>query len=163
MSAIKKITPQIRTMQVSDLSEILRIERASYDYPWSEGIFRDCLRAGYTCVVLCVGDHIGGYGIFQFVAGEVHVLNLCIAPSQRRMGYAHQLLNDLFHAMKNRGDDTVYLEVRSSNKVARDLYSSEGFNEVGIRKGYYRTLKANKSAMQNNDKEDALIMARYAG
>lgn len=158
------VLTQIRTMREPDLPEVLRLERASYDYPWSEGVFRDCLRAGYACIVLCVDERIVAYGVFQFAAGEAHILNLCVESTQRRMGYACQLLQELFYAMEDRGADTVYLEVRASNQGAINLYTREGFNEVGVRKGYYRTRQVGKyrDGRRNNGKEDALIMARYA-
>ncbi len=139
-------------MSRHDLFDVLRIERASYDYPWSEGIFHDCLDTGYSCRVVVVDEMIAGYGIFQFIAGEAHILNLCVESAHRQTGIARDLLGCLFKAMKNNGIHTVYLEVRPTNIAAINLYGSEGFNEVGVRKGYYRA---------KNGKEDALILARY--
>ena len=135
-----------------DLPDVLRIERACYNYPWSEGIFHDCLAAGYSCWVTVVDEMIAGYGIFQFAAGEAHILNLCVEPARRQMGYARDLLHSLFRAMKISDIHTVYLEVRPTNIAAINLYDGEGFNEVGVRKDYYRA---------NNGKQDALILARY--
>jgi len=139
-------------MDWKDLPDVLRIERASYDYPWSEGIFRDCLHTGYSCCVMLVDETIAGYGIFQFIAGEAHILNLCVEPAHRQMGIARDLLQCLFRAMKNSDIHTVYLEVRPTNIAAINLYDGEGFNEVGVRKDYYRSKKG---------KQDALILARY--
>ena len=42
----------IRPMRAADVLEVVAIERASYQFPWSEGIFRDCLRVGYICRVI---------------------------------------------------------------------------------------------------------------
>ena len=47
-------------MLPSDLAQVTNIERGSYDFPWSHGVFRDCLFAGYTCVVLERDDEIVG-------------------------------------------------------------------------------------------------------
>ena len=46
-------TPEvvIRTMVETDVLSVVAIERAAYQFPWSEGIFRDCLRVGYVCRV----------------------------------------------------------------------------------------------------------------
>ena len=153
MVAARRSTRLIKVMQLTHLPDVLYVERESYDYPWSEGIFRDCLRAGYSCLVMEEDGSIVGYGIFQFVAGEAHILNLCVTPSRRKTGCARDMLHGLFSAMKNMGVNTVYLEVRPSNIAAVSLYVSEGFNEVGTRKNYYRA---------ENGKEDALIMARYS-
>jgi ribosomal-protein-alanine N-acetyltransferase len=150
--AVKNSTVRIRDMNRHDLPDVLRIERASYNYPWSESIFHDCLATGYSCWVAVVKENISGYGIFQFAAGEAHILNLCVEPAQRQMGYARYLLHSLFNAMKNSDIHTVYLEVRPSNIAAIKLYDGEGFNEVGVRKNYYRA---------NSGKQDALILARY--
>ena len=153
MVAARKPCLRILAMREEDLPDVLAVERSSYDYPWSESIFRDCLRASYSCVVACLDEEIVGHGIFQFAAGEAHILNICVAPEHRKMGYARELLHGLFAGMKNMGVTTVYLEVRPSNVAAVNLYISEGFNEVGTRLSYYRS---------KNGKEDALIMARYS-
>jgi hypothetical protein len=46
---------EIRPMHELDVPVIVAIERAAYQFPWSEGIFRDCLRVGYVCRVVDVG------------------------------------------------------------------------------------------------------------
>ena len=162
MVAVKKSETRIKTMREEDLPVVLGNERASYDFPWSEGIFRDCLRAGYSCLVITADDDIVGHGVFQFAAGEAHILNICVAPAFRQLGYARALLHGLFAAMRNMAVNTVYLEVRPSNIAAVNLYLSEGFNEVGVRKDYYRApRRAGKGSQIFSGKEDALIMARY--
>ena len=70
---------RIRPMTEADVSEVFTIERASYQFPWSEGIFRDCLRVGYVCRVLTLESQVIGYGVMSVGAGEAHVLNLCVA------------------------------------------------------------------------------------
>ncbi|MEM7294940.1 MAG: ribosomal protein S18-alanine N-acetyltransferase [Pseudomonadota bacterium] len=151
MVAVRQGEREIRTMELSDLDDVLSIEGRCYDYPWSPGIFRDCLRAGYSCVVATLDDFVVGYGIFQFSAGEAHILNICTDPLYQRQGFAREMLHGLFAAMDNMGVETVYLEVRPSNLNAINLYLDEGFNEVGTRKAYYRG---------RYGREDALIMAR---
>ena len=147
-------------MDELDLPDVLKNECESYEFPWNEGIFRDCLRAGYACLVLQVDRVIIGHGIFQFLAGEAHILNVCVGLAHRQNGYARELLQHLFVAMQNRGVDTAYLEVRPSNQAAINLYTEQGFNQVGLRKNYYRASKSRGNASQ--EKEDALIMARYS-
>ena len=60
-------------MSPSDLPQVSDIERCSYQYPWSQPVFRDCLLAGYTAVVLEHGDAIAGYSILSVAAGEAHM------------------------------------------------------------------------------------------
>ena len=73
--------PQLRPMRENDLDVILRIETEAYPYPWSRGIFGDCLRVGYSCWVMELNDSIVGYGVLTTGAGEAHVLNLCVGAA----------------------------------------------------------------------------------
>jgi len=72
-----------RSARESDVPEILRIERSSYAFPWTEGIFCDCLRVNYTCRVAEIGVAVAGYGIMSVAAGEAHLLNLCVGEDYR--------------------------------------------------------------------------------
>ena len=82
----------IRAMQESDLAAVVRIEHASYAFPWTEGIFRDCLRVNYTCRVAEVAGLVVGYGILCVGAHEAHLLNICVADAYRCRGIARRLL-----------------------------------------------------------------------
>jgi ribosomal-protein-alanine N-acetyltransferase len=95
MSAAVKPRTEIRLMQPSDLKAVAAVERTAYDYPWSLGIFRDCLLAGYYCLVLDVGSLVAGYGIMSIAAAEAHLLNICVHPASQRLGYGRRVLNAL--------------------------------------------------------------------
>ncbi|MBN1238283.1 MAG: ribosomal protein S18-alanine N-acetyltransferase [Gammaproteobacteria bacterium] len=150
MSAAVRPDAKIRMMLPSDLKAIAEVERAAYDYPWSLGIFRDCLLAGYYCLVLEIGGAVAGYTIMSIAAAEAHVLNLCVHPNVQRLGYGRRLLNALLAKAREAEVDKVFLEVRPSNKVALSLYRSVGFEEVGIRPAYYQA---------RFGREDAVILA----
>ena len=60
----------IRAMGHDDLPMVSDIERRSYEFPWSHGVFRDCLLAGYHCLVLERNGSVAGYGILSIAAGE---------------------------------------------------------------------------------------------
>ncbi|MCB1597193.1 MAG: ribosomal-protein-alanine N-acetyltransferase, partial [Gammaproteobacteria bacterium] len=64
------LPPLIREMRQTDLATVAGIERGAYEFPWSPGIFRDCLLAGYTSLVLEQGAAVIGYGIMSVAAGE---------------------------------------------------------------------------------------------
>src|SRR2546430_17651091 len=89
-----KTSPEvvIRPMRATDVAEVVDIERAAYQFPWSEGIFRDCLRVGYVCRVVDVGGDMAGYGIMSVGAGEAHILNVCIRNEDRGRGFARRIL-----------------------------------------------------------------------
>jgi ribosomal-protein-alanine N-acetyltransferase len=140
---------RFRAMTPSDVPRVATVERASYPFPWSEGIFRDCLRVGYLCrVAECEGE-IVGYGIVAMGAGEAHILNICIAGPVRGRGIGRRMMQLLLERSLQAGMQDVFLEVRPSNPHAISLYQSLGFNEVGRRRGYYQA---------EVGREDALVL-----
>lgn len=143
---------QFRRMLYTDLREVLMIERRSYEYAWTEGIFRDCIRAGYHCRVLEVPHGlIQAYGVLSAAAGEAHLLNLCVRPELQGRGFSRRMLDHLLDLARTVEVQTVFLEVRPSNIRAIRLYDAAGFHEIGCRPGYYPAARG---------REDALVMAR---
>jgi [ribosomal protein S18]-alanine N-acetyltransferase len=136
----------IRPMSENDVSEVIAVERASYQFPWSEGIFRDCLRVGYVCRVVTVNDAIIGYGVMSVGAGEAHILNLCIGEVHRCRGVGRRLLTYLVDRGAAAGMSEAFLEVRPSNTSAIRLYLSVGFEQVGMRRGYYQAVGGREDA-----------------
>jgi len=136
----------IRPMSEDDVSEVIAVERASYQFPWSEGIFRDCLRVGYVCRVVTVNEAIIGYGVMSVGAGEAHILNLCIGESYRCRGVGRRLLTYLVDRGAAAGMNEAFLEVRPSNTSAIRLYLSVGFEQVGMRRGYYQAVGGREDA-----------------
>jgi len=119
------------------LPEVMLIENAVYDYPWTEGIFRDCLRAGYCCRVMREADRVVAYAVMSVAAGESHLLNVCVSPAYRRRGLARVMVEHLLELAQHQRAQIMFLEVRPSNKAALNLYHDIGFAEVGVRGGYY--------------------------
>ncbi|MEO7326030.1 MAG: ribosomal protein S18-alanine N-acetyltransferase [Dokdonella sp.] len=151
MVAILKPSPaEFRRMQPEDLDRVAAIEAASYPFPWSRGIFQDCLRADYECCVLVGSDEIVGYGVLSTGANEAHILNVCVAPEWQGKGLGRRIVKRLLDLARWHHSERVYLEVRPSNPNAIALYESIGFNEFGRRPNYYPSKKG---------REDALVMA----
>nr|WP_284048081.1 ribosomal protein S18-alanine N-acetyltransferase [Marinobacter sp. ATCH36] len=140
----------IRALCEDDLPEVLDIERQGYSFPWSESVFRGCFRPDYRLWALDIGDGLSGYAVVAYMAGEAHLLNLCVAAGQRRSGAGRRLLRHLVAESARDGMSQVLLEVRNSNDGALDLYVSEGFSVIGRRPGYYPG---------GQEREDALVMA----
>ena len=155
MSSVKQemefAAVQIRPMHDLDVPVIVAIERAAYQFPWSEGIFRDCLRVGYVCRVVDVGGEPTGYGIMSVGAGEAHILNVCIRDEYRGRGLARKILLYLLDRARASGMREAFLEVRPSNTAAAQLYRSMGFEQVGMRRGYYQATIG---------REDAAVLRR---
>lgn len=144
---------RLRPMREDDLDAVLAIERRAYPFPWTPGIFRDCLRAGYPAWVLeqAQGRVIIGYGVLSVAADEAHLLNVCTAPEAQGRGHGRRLLRAMVQQARSRGARRLFLEVRPSNPHAMALYFDEGFNEIGRRPRYYPA---------HNGREDAIVMAR---
>jgi [ribosomal protein S18]-alanine N-acetyltransferase len=141
---------ELRPMTTQDLDAVLAIERAAYDFPWTRGIFEDCLRSGYRAWIGGRGVMVCGYGLLACGAGEAHVLNLCVAQGERRHGLGRRLLETLLADARRGGAVRVFLEVRPSNVHAVTLYHDRGFNLITRRPNYYPA---------HNGREDALVMA----
>ena len=150
-SVNRKDLMRLRKMRDEDLMDILAIEAKNYNFPWSEGIFRDCLKSiHYSCWVCCEYDDIVGYSIISIAAGEAHIMNISVDPNVQRMGVGSKLLENMIE-LATKKSETIFLEVRPSNKVAIALYEKRGFNEIGVRKGYY--------PIENGQREDAVMLA----
>lgn len=143
---------EIRTMNYSDLKQVIAVEKKAYPHPWTLGIFRDCLRIGYNAWVMTLDREVIGYGIVMLSSGEAHILNICINPDYQKKGLGRYLLRHLIKKSNQTDIDMVLLEVRRSNAYAHKLYQSEGFHELGVRKAYYPAV---------DGREDAIILAKY--
>ena len=119
------------------IQDVLCIERNSYNYPWSEKIFSDCIKNNYLCRILALDNELIGYLICSIIQDECHIMNLCIKSDFRRLGYARLILNELHSELRKLKCKIVFLECRSSNERALKLYYAEGYNEIGVRKNYY--------------------------
>lgn len=124
-------------MTLADLPSVSDIEASAYRFPWSEQVFRSCLRAGYACRVAADGDRVRGYGIVSLAANEAHLLNLCIDPARQGRGWGGWLLRRLLDVARIGRAERMFLEVRPSNRPAVRLYEGHGFVHVGTRRGYY--------------------------
>jgi ribosomal-protein-alanine N-acetyltransferase len=141
----------VRDMTHDDLAMVSDIERRSYEFPWSHGVFRDCLLAGYKSIVLLRDERVAGYGILSVAAGEAHILNLCVDPEFRSMGYGERLLDRLLSQARESAVQEVLLEVRPSNKTALALYRKKGFYQVANRPAYYQS---------HEGREDAAVLSK---
>lgn len=152
MSAVFEMSlGQIRNMTEADLDEVMAIETDIYAYPWTRGIFHDCMRVGYLCHVLEQDDGIKAYSVLSIGVAEAHVLTLCVRPDSQRQGLGRMMMEHMLELASQAGAETMLLEVRPSNASAIRLYHQLQFNEVGTRPDYYPSAEG---------REDALIMAR---
>lgn len=149
---MKDTVLRFRRMTPEDLEQVMRVEREVYEFPWTEQIFRDCIRVGYFCWLALHEQTVVGHAVISVVADESHMLNLSIARAHQRKGYGRQFVEFLVDEARRHRAQTMLLEVRPSNQVAINCYNSAGFNEVGSRKDYYPA---------QGGREDALLLARH--
>ena len=126
-----------RPMQEEDLEGVVANELRSYAFPWTRGIFADCLNARHECWVACLDEDLIGHAVLSIGAGEGHLLNLCVRRNLQGQGHGRELALHMIGRAHSRGASALFLEVRPSNVVAGNLYLSLGFNEIGLRKNYY--------------------------
>ena len=145
---------ELRPLQLRDLNAIERIERASYPTPWSRSMFASEIAKPSS---ICLGafeldsDDLVGYLVISRYVDAWHVMNVAVAPGNRRRGIATMLLERLFEVTAGHGRRGYTLEVRVSNGEAIALYERLGFKPRGVRRGYY-----------TDNREDALIMWKDA-
>jgi [ribosomal protein S18]-alanine N-acetyltransferase len=151
VSAVSSPQPlSLRALREDDLDAVMEIELRGYPFPWTRGIFVDCLRAGYPSLALEDDGVLVGYGVLSIAADEGHILNVCVDPRVQSRGLGRYLFRALVTLARQHAAQRVFLEVRPSNTPAVALYHSEGFNEIGRRPRYYPA---------HHGREDALVMA----
>jgi len=150
ITQFEDISASARTMTPADLLLVADIEQRSYEFPWSHRLFRDCLLSGYICVVLERGEDVVGYSILSVAAGEAHILNLCVDPKSRKLGYGDRLLEEILNRAKALLVKQVFLEVRPSNEHAMSLYRKKGFRQIAERPAYYQA---------HDGREDAAVLS----
>ena len=143
-----------REMSLTDLDRVLEIETRAYQFPWTRSIFLDCFEARNICRVACLDGRVVGHAVLTVAAGEASLLNVCIQRDVQGNGLGRAFMHHLISHVGKLGAQTMFLEVRPSNKVAIALYLSLGFVQVGLRKDYYQS---------EQGREDAQVMALPCG
>lgn len=140
----------IRRMTPDDIGEAKRLLDICFGgSAWSEDSVRSQLeKPDSLCAVAVCDDSIVGYLAFEVIADEGSIVEIAVHPDHRRQGIARELIMGALNDCKEMS--AVYLEVRQSNTPAISLYSSLGFEEVGIRRDYYDKPKENAVLMRLN-------------
>ncbi len=152
MNSLPFVTEPLR---VTDLDEVMVIEREAFSAPWSANLYRHEITRNdlghYLALRLNAdGENAGlllGYGGFWLLVDEAHISTIAVRSGWRGHGLGEWLLLALLQEAAARGAREATLEVRVSNQVAQSLYRKLGFQVVGHRKRYY-----------SDNGEDALIM-----
>jgi ribosomal-protein-alanine N-acetyltransferase len=146
---------KIEPMNESHIGQMLEIEKTLFPTPWTRGMFEQELPAaprgdgpGSYAVVATLDDRVVGYAVAWFVEDGVHLMNIAVNKAFQRKGMGRVLLNDLIDRAVAAKKLVIILEVRASNRAAREFYTEFMFTSFGIRPGYYA-----------DTHEDAILMA----
>ena len=143
----------LRPMTLASLDGVVALENEVYPFPWTRGNFVDSLAAGYVAWTLNgAGGELLAYCVAMRGAGEMHLLNITVAPAARRQGHARRLFEALVDECRAVAAERLWLEVRLANVDAQRTYLRLGFVKVGVRKGYYPA--------PGGTREDAVVMSR---
>ncbi|MBQ2943110.1 MAG: ribosomal protein S18-alanine N-acetyltransferase [Ruminococcus sp.] len=141
----------ILKLSTEHIKDICRVDERCFQSPWSEAVVETLVKNQNACVFGCFEDGIlAGYIALEWVLDEGSLTNLAVLPEYRRRGIAKNLTEALIEKAEELNLAFVTLEVRASNTPASKLYSKTGFEEIGVRKGYY-----------SNPREDAVLMTKY--
>ena len=133
------------------LDDILAIENEAFTCPWSRKSFEEAFSSDHIMVYAAFTDDgiLCGFSCLLVIAEDAELLNIAVASAFRRQGIADHLMERMLADAASQNAEQIYLEVRSSNLTAQNLYSKHGFEKLGIRRRYYA-----------NPVEDAIIMRR---
>lgn len=155
-------------MQMEDLDAVLAIESISHIHPWTRGNFSDSLAAGHWsyCIRpnLNSGDVEPGtfldsqvlwaYCILYPAVDELHLLNITVSPKLRKLGLGVRMMEAIEGVAAQQKMPKIILEVRPTNEPALALYKKLGYEQIGLRKGYY------PASAETGIREDAIVMAK---
>lgn len=132
-----------------DLTELYAIEEACFKQPRERKLLEyDLANPGRAVYLKALfKDVIAGFGAASREGRVIHLVNLAVPEVFRRQGVASQLMIAFCEIAQEWGCARMRLEVRSSNRGARDFYANLGFAYATRLYGYYA------------DGEDALALA----
>lgn len=138
---------KIRKLRLSDLDDVLLIEKAVQFSPWSRTTFEESLTRYHCRGISNIHNVIVAYVIASIIHVESEVLTLAVAPEYQRRGLGKMLLMHMIKICRRCDVPEVVLEVRASNSAARQLYHHLGFQYNGCRKAYYPSIDGREDAV----------------
>ena len=147
---------EIRPLKPEDLDEVYAIERRSFLWPWSRGVFIHFYRVTPHLFLVAIADG----RVIGYVMGEMeeddgvkvgHVVNIAVHEAYRRRGIGTRLMREIERIFRELGAEKVRLEVREGNEGAKAFYKHLGYRETGMLKRYYWGLTALKMEKSLSD------------
>jgi ribosomal-protein-alanine N-acetyltransferase len=124
-----------------DVADVHRIEVDLFPDPWSvETLWSELARVPDSrhYVVAEADGAVVGYAGLLATGHQADVQTLAVAKGRQGSGLGRVLLDELLAEAARRDASEVLLEVRADNTAAQALYAGAGFEQIAVRRGYYR-------------------------
>ena len=147
-SVQQRVTVDIRWMIRRDIPEVLRIERASFEYDWSEEDFLGCLRQR-NCIGMVAerNGRVVGFMVYSLHRSRLLIRNFAVAPEFRHMGIGTQMVQRLISKLSQQRRQEIGVELRESNLIGQLFFRQAGFHAVAVMRSYF-----------DDSSEDAYVM-----
>ena len=140
---------EIKRLSEENSAAVAEIEKLCFSHPWSEATVSSEIKSGFADFFGAFSeDELVGYIGGRTICGETEIFNVAVAPKFRRKGIADALIKKFIEAVREKETQVIFLEVRTSNLGAINLYEKNGFVFCGIRKDYYTDPKENAILMR---------------
>ena len=140
---------EIKRLSEENSASVAEIEKLCFSHPWSEATVSSEIKSGFSDFFGAFSeDELAGYIGGRTICGETEIFNVAVAPKFRRKGMADALIKKFIEAVREKETQVIFLEVRTSNLGAINLYEKNGFVFCGIRKDYYTDPKENAILMR---------------
>lgn len=128
----------VRWMIRRDMPSILEIEHDSFEFPWNEEEFIQCLRQR-NCIgmVAEIRDQVVGFMVYQLHKDRLHLLNLAVHPNLRRAGIGRALIDKLIGKLATTPRTSVVVEVRETNIDAQLFFREFRFKAISVLQEHY--------------------------
>lgn len=137
---MKSIPVKINWTIRRDRPEILAIESAVFEFPWSEETFAKKFRLKNVIGMTAKHDDtVAGYMIYEYHRTRIHVLNFAVKDTYQGFGVGRQMIDKLKRKLSEQRRPRLTLEVRESNCDAHLFFRAMGFKATSIRHGWYDT------------------------
>jgi len=121
-----------------DMADVLRIERASFEQEWSEEDFLNCLRQR-NCIGM-VAEHdseVVGFMVYGLHKSRLQIMNFAVAPSYRRMGIGHQMIDKLVNKLSQQRRQEILVDLRETNLAAQLFFQNQKFRAIRVVRGHF--------------------------
>lgn len=145
----QKLSVQVRWMIRRDMSEVLKVEKESFEFPWNEEDFLCCLRQR-NCIGM-VAEYEGrviGFMIYELFQSRMHIMSFAVASRYRRCGVGAEMIGKLINKLAQQRRTAITLEIRETNLPAQLFFQKQGFLATSVLRNHYEDTDEDAYAME---------------